>query len=370
MSQHERRSLVIESNAKRIAELFLRARKRAFWKAPSFREALSEREKRQVETVWGEIWSKPSFAWHEHFKAVNGAFDPLYLPIDVFYLDIMPRLSNLGLAEAWEDKSYYCERFSDAPFPHLIAACIDGRLCNGELEPCSVSDVLRRVRECGSVFVKPSLGSYQGLGAFKLDSTDIKDEEGLSRRLAETGGNFVVQELIEQNDFMSSFNDSSVNIIRMNTVRLDGDPFLANATVRFGVPGKVTDMTYIDGVETVRVVGMGSDGRVRDFYCNQDGKREQLTRLGIYAGGEPLLGFEKAKGLCISMHRRLHHFGIAAFDIAIGRNDEPVVVEVNLGGPGAVFYQYANGPFFGGRTAEVINWCKHRGKRDRPILAY
>ena len=43
---------------------------------------------------------------------------------------------------------------------------------------------------------------------------------------------------------------------------------------------------------------------------------------------------------------------------AIDKDDEPVIVEVNLDGPGSVFYQYANGPFFGNRTENVIEWCK------------
>lgn len=301
---------------------------------------------------------------------MNGVFDPLYLPVDVFYLDIMPRLSNLKLAEAWEDKAYYCKRFPSVPFPHLISACIDGKLYDRNLWPCSISDLLENIRSYKSIFVKPSIGSYQGIGAFKLDLIDVGGKGDLSRRLAKAGDNFVVQELIEQNNFMSSFNNSSVNIIRMNTVSIDGNPFLANATIRFGVPGKTTDMTYIDGVETVRVVGVDSDGRIRDFYCDQDGNRKMLSSLGLNVGGVLIPGFAKAKELCIEMHKQLHHFGIAAFDIAIDKYDEPVVVEVNLGGPGAVFYQYANGPFFGAHTMEVVNMCESRKIHNMPIFPF
>lgn len=56
----------------------------------------------------------------------------------------------------------------------------------------------------------------------------------------------------------------------------------------------------------------------------------------------------------------MHHFGLVAFDVAIRSNGEPVNVEMNIDGLGSVFYQYANGPFFGDRTEDVIEWCKKR----------
>lgn len=342
---------------KTTAVELLRARRRAHWAAPRNRAPLTAAEKSEVEMLWGGVWSKPSFEWHEHYKAVNGEFDPRYMPSDVFYLDLLPRLSNLTLADAWEDKSYYSKRFPGAPFPKLHFACIGGRLVDGALAYTTWGGAYEAIRGQDAVFVKPSLGSCQGLGAFKLELSDVDGPGRLKERLASSGENYVVQGLIEQTDLMSDFNSSSVNIIRMNTLCLDGDAFLANATIRFGVAGKVTDVSYIDGIETARVAGLDDGGRLRGFYCDQDGKRYDLSGLGIL-GDAIVPGFEKAVDCCLDLHKQMHHFGIAAFDVAIGKNDEPVIVEVNLDGPGSVFYQYANGPFFGNHTENVIEWCK------------
>ena len=290
---------------------------------------------------------------------MTGEFDPRYMPSDVFYLDLLPRLSDLTLTDAWEDKSYYNKRFPGAPFPKLFFACVGGRLVDGDLTYTTWDDAYDSIRGQEAVFVKPSLGSCQGLGAFKLDLLDVDCPEVLKEHLAAPGDNYVVQGLIGQADLLASFNSSSVNIIRMNTLCLDGDAFLANATIRFGVAGRVTDMCYIDGVETVRVAGLDDFGRLRGFYCDQDGKRRDLSELGI-SGDALVPGFEEAVDCCLGLHRQMHHFGIAAFDVAIDKNGKPVIVEVNLDGPGSVFYQYANGPFFGGRTADVIEWCKER----------
>lgn len=356
----------MNSMIRRLVVDAIRARQRRLWTAPANRVALSSSERRQVEEVWGGIWSKPNYEWHEHFKCVNGSFDPLYLPVDAFFLDLMPRLSNLSLSTAWEDKAYYGMRFPDIPFPKLIAACIDGCLVDGELEPCEIEDLWREVGRFDAVFVKPSIGSYQGIGAFKLNSQELQQPDDLKKVLACSGDNYVVQELIEQHELLSLFNPSSVNIIRMVSVCLGRDPFLASATIRFGIPGRVTDMTYVDGIETARVVGLTKEGRVRDFYCDQDGGRRSLSEIGIDVAGAAIPGFKRACEICSLVHKRLHHFGIIGFDIAIGHEAEPIVVEMNLGGPGAVFYQYANGPFFGERTLDVVKWCETRKMRQKP----
>ena len=358
----------MESQAKKILLRMLRVRQRAWWNVPGLsRESLTATEKKQVDAIWSCIWSKPSYRWHEHFKKTNGSFDPFFLPVDTFYLDLMPRLSHLPLATAWEDKSYYAARFPDVPFPRLVAACIDGMLCDKDLEPCGYEWLWSEIEQLGTVFVKPSMGSYQGIGAFKLNASDADAPENLAKVLSGSGDNYVIQELVSQHEALASLNNSSVNIIRMNTVRLgEEDPFLANATIRFGIPGRVTDVTYVDGVETARVVGLTEEGVVRDFFCDQDGNRAPLSDLSTSLGGAALPGFDRAREVCLTMHRRLHHFGIVAFDVAIAGSAEPVIIEMNLGGPGAVFYQYANGPFFGRRTEEVIEWCMKRTLREKP----
>ncbi len=346
----------------------LRARQRARWNAPDIaREPLTSAEKMQVDAIWGRIWSKPNYRWHEHFKRVNEEFDPRYLPVDTFFLDLLPRLSNLPLVRAWEDKSYCCSRFPETPFPAMAAACIDGTLYDKDLVPCDYERVWSAVEKLEVVFVKPSIGSCQGLGAYKLNASEVGGADELARILSDSGENYVIQELITQHEVLASLNSSSVNIIRMNTVRLgEGDPFSANATIRFGIPGYATDVAYVDGVETVRVLGLTEEGVVRGSFFDQDGNKVPLSELSPSLGGTVLPGFDRAQEVCLAMHRRLHHFGMVGFDVAITDKAEPVVIEMNLNGPGVRFYQYANGPFFGERTEEVIEWCRNRTPRERP----
>lgn len=349
---------MIEETVKRALGRCRDARARGSYAAPHIRAALTAKEKREVDELWGGVWPKPDYGWHEHYKAVNGEFDARYVPKDVFYLDMLPRLTNTALSTAWADKAYYPERFPDTRFPVQLLACIDGNLYGGELKPMSWEEAWAELMPRGRVFVKPSVGSSVGRGAFKLDMGDVPDPSALEAALSGSGLNYVVQELVVQNEAFAALNESSLNIIRVNSVRLGREQFFANAAVRFGVPGCATDITFIDGREVARFVGLDREGCMRGFYCDQDGNRGDLADLGIGIGGGSLPGYAEALEMCAGMHGRLHHFGIAAFDVAVDRNGEPVAIEVNLRYPGVVFYQYANGPFFGDRTQDVLGWCR------------
>lgn len=345
--------------AKAALRQYRAKRSRAEHSAPKACVPLTASEKREVDELWDGLWTKRDYGWHEHYKAVNGEFDARYVPKDVLYLDLLPRLSNTALSAAWADKAYYQERFPGVRFPAQPVACIDGLLYDDGLRPIGWEAAWALLVRYETVFVKPSLGTSCGRGAFKLDMRDVDGLDGLKEVLSESGPNCVVQELVQQNEVLASLNESSLNIIRMSSVRLGGEPFLANATIRFGIPGSATDVAFTNGEEILRLIGLDGKGAMRDFFCDQNGYRGGVSEIGV-SGGTLAPGFEKAWEMCAGMHRRLHHFGLVGFDVAIDREGEPVAIEANLRYPGVVAYQYANGPFFGERTEEVLGWCRGR----------
>lgn len=60
----------------------------------------------------------------------------------------------------------------------------------------------------------------------------------------------------------------------------------------------------------------------------------------------------------VNAHRLyLPAMGQVAWDLALDENCEPILIEVNLGWPGVIFDQMANGkPLFGSRTEEIIEY--------------
>ena len=61
------------------------------------------------------------------------------------------------------------------------------------------------------------------------------------------------------------------------------------------------------------------------------------------------------------------NIGIVGWDVALDSNDNPLLIEVNIGGPGILYEQLCTGPIFGERTQEVIEYCKKLfcSKEDR-----
>lgn len=353
--------------AKQMLKRALLERRYKYWAHPlatQSRRPLNADQRLRVDQMWGRVRLHPNYRWHEHYACLEGSpFDERYVPSDVFYLNLLPCLSNLSLADAWSDKAYYELRFPSLRFAQTLAVRIDGHYYDASLQPCSSHKLWMFLGECGRVFMKPSMGSYTGIGAQVLERSRFSMEADFNALLSSLGDNLVMQRLVIQHDILAALNESSVNIIRINTLRLDADPVILSATIRFGVAGRVTDMTYIDGVEIGNMVGIDASGRIDAYTYNQCGKRTNLSDLGIAIGGCELPGYHEACDMCTEVHRQLHHFGFVAFDIAIDAQGKPVMIEYNLDGPGVVFYQYTHGPLFGEHTQAVIEYVLKKGTK-------
>lgn len=325
---------------------------RSYFRDAGARPELSADELGQIKELWGGLGWHGRGEWHAWYKHVSGAFDSRYLPSELYATYILPRLNNAAVSAAWVDKSFFDWNFPDAPFAHSVARCVDGNWVAEDFSPANVASVAAAVHECGSVLLKPSMGSNQGKGVEVWDTTSL-DKDELRARLESYGHNFVVQELIRQHPLMAKLNESSVNIVRINTLRFRGGVVPLNAIVRFGVPGSKTDITRVDGVETVNIVAVSPDGRLADAVYDAQGRCVPVGKYGLDAGS-CVPGFTEAVDVVLAVHERLWHFDIVGFDVAINENGHPIIIEYNTNFPGITFPQYACGPFFGDLTENVI----------------
>ncbi len=53
-------------------------------------------------------------------------------------------------------------------------------------------------------------------------------------------------------------------------------------------------------------------------------------------------------------HERMGHFRLISWDVAIGENNEPILIEANLRNGECDFHQLNNGPLFGELTDRVL----------------
>ena len=235
--------------------------------------------------------------------------------------------------------------------------CIDRRLYGGDGAPLSQREAAALLQSEARVIAKPSLGSHAGLGVEIWNPAHLGSDK-LIEKLSTYGANFVVQRLIIQHDTLAQLNASSVNIIRINTLRIGARIEVLHATIRFSIPGSVTDVAYPDGREALRLVGVKTDGRMFDDVLDEQGKSFPLEQYRLERG-TLVPGFKEACEVCINLHSRLQHFDLVGFDVAIEKDGNPTVVEFNLCGPGVMFYQLVHGPFFGEHTTQLIETLSH-----------
>ena len=311
---------------------------------------LTPDEAARVKGLWRQAGFRGSMDWHRLFKDVNG-FDVRYVPLDLYTTALLPRLRSLRLSEAWKEKTDFSRFFPDVPMPRMVGCRIEGLFYDGSYRQVSAEWLAGAIVEAGRVIVKPSNGS-QGYGVELWEAAGLGGE-GLLKRLEDFGRNYVVQEVLRQHEVLARFNPSSVNPVRIITFRLKGKVRVLNAMIRWGLPGVVTDLTHVDGKTILFVCGLNRDGVFSPEYFDTTLERFPLANLGI---SEPLVlpNYDRMVELALSVHERLHHFDIVGFDIALGQDKKPVMIEYNIAHPSIDSIQFCWGPLFGEDTEEIL----------------
>lgn len=319
---------------------------------------LEAEQVKEVEEFWGSLGASKGADWHRWYASVN-SFDKYYVPSDVYASVMLPRLQNQSLAKAWADKSYFTLRFGKGIFPYMYGCCVEGLFLDGEYHQCSVDELVDGLLGRDKILIKPSLDSSVGKGVEILRPSEL-GRNAMREKLESYGDNYVIQEVVEQHETMSKLNSSSINIIRINSLRLNGRIcVLDNAIVRFGIEGSITDVSWKNGKEQLNVVGIDASGRFMGTVFDADGNKSD----GFGLEGIEFPGYESAKAVAKTVHEGLHHFDLVGFDFAIDREGKPVMLEYNLVFPGITFPQYAHGPFFGIYTQEVVKTIEEKNPK-------
>ncbi len=229
-------------------------------------------------------------------------------------------------------------------------------LAGGGYHRETYDSLARSLAERGGVFIaKPSVGTCSGAGV-RLMNSESSTPEILSKELKKLGSNWVAQGLVSQHPLLAKLNASSCNIVRVNTLRVGGGIEVLNSTVRFGIPGSLTDVSHDGNRELFFVIGVSPEGVLSEIVYDNYGNRSASEDHGI-ASGSVLPGYRDMVALACDAHKELHRFDLVGFDIAIDGSSTPILIEYNLTAPGISYYQYVHGPFFGDYFEDVLSRC-------------
>lgn len=299
------------------------------------------------------------------FKTVKG-FDPRYLSHFIYLPVLARKLNDYRLTKLFEDKGL--QGFivnSNIRSPKVYTRRIDGEYYNSSMNQVSFNEA---VAECvdRNLIIKDSKDSSGGKGISKISSSKANIDR-IKADFDSRNGDFVVQECISQSLEMAKFNPSSINTFRITTLYLNGKYSLCNICMRMGREGSTVDNWGSGGI----IIGVNTDGSLKDTAYDIRLNKYKSSN-GITFKGQVIKEIPSILKEIEIAHK--NYFSLCKFigwDICIDENNEPVLIELNSSQPGVIGEQICNGPIFGDRTEEVIEYCRSKKfEYNRALFRY
>lgn len=335
------------TGAKRSAKHYFRLRKSQ--NLPIVR--LTAGQKAQVRKAWNGKCK--DYATHELVLSASGRFDPYVCSELFFRTKIETVLNNQKFKYGFSDKNYFDMLLPGIPAPKTLLRNINGVLLDAQYRPMTQEAAMELLQRYDRLFVKPSIENGCGRNAALLQREEFSAIPSMFRK------NYLVQEVFDQHPDVAALNPTSVNVVRVISLSLNGRVSPVNYTLRCGAAGSVTDNHITRDGRGMFVIGVEADGTLKNEAYYSCGEQITAAPNGTAFAGRKLPNFPEALALTTRIHETIPHFGFMGFDVCFDKDGTPTIMEFNIRGPGVLYYQYANGPLFGSRTQEVIDaFCK------------
>lgn len=317
--------------------------------------------------LWKQLLSKVNTTWYKLYSSVNGIEDPRYVPFDIHYCVIEPRLNNKRFIKAYADKNFSDLIHTDVKTPDTLLRRIDGvyydrhyqRIDSGTLWDGGFFEELLS-KGVHQIIAKQASDSGRGLSLrkFLLEKTHNNQDYKQGYPFRELDGfykyDFLVQDNLNQHPCTAIFNPTSLNTIRVYVYRsVTTDKIhLLHYIQKVGKAGRVIDDSFR--------IGFNSAGKYNNFCTNHENTKFFEVN-GLSLEGIPDFPFMEAlKDCAIKVARKHIHSRVLGLDLAVDANGEIILVEVNNISIGIDMPQSCHGPLFGEFTDEVIQYCSKR----------
>src|SRR5699024_3102315 len=172
---------------------------------------------------------------------------------------------------------------------------------------------------------------------------------------------------IEQHPIMAAPHPSSVNTLRIVTFRWKGEIRYLLAFARFGINNDIRDNATVD---VSPALGVTDSGEFYKVALNKNGDRltHHPTTNYCFADLEPIPDYDNFKQCVINYHKEFIHLDIIAWDIALGKDGKPIVLECNFAGTTWLYQLVTGKSFFGDLTDEVLKYVTDEWKVRQPAL--
>ena len=333
-------------------------------------KSLDHRSKIQKEKLidhikyWRQISPKVDTRWFEFFSNLLNDDDIRFVPKNIFHNIIEAKLNNRQIGYSYRDKNFYDRYYNYIElFPKTILRNIEGFFYNESYNFEKICDniLYNILNDFEKVIIKPSLESSSGRGVrifirsgkrFLTKDNEILNLAFLNRVYRK---NYIIQEVIEQDDFFKKFNQTSVNTIRIHTYRsvLTDEVLVLNTIFRVGKKGSVVDNQSAGGV----ACNITGNGELENIFLDIYGKKYSKFNGMKFSQVYRIPKLDEMKRIAIKIGKDNLYTRIMGFDFIVDINKKVRLIEIN-NQYSAISMQMVSGPFFGNYTDEVINFCK------------
>ena len=313
---------------------------------------LTEEQKKEIDAFWKkyEFAYVPNYDTFQIYMNRTGTFDPRYLPHGLRSQYLEHYMTDPSYRTAFQNKAYLAKIYDNIKQPVTVVRKIEGIYYDANYNRISLNTALKiclQRLKTTEIVIKPS-GRSGGAGVVFLSEAN---EERLREEFKKIPKLMMVQEALKQHPFMNRLNPSTVNTVRVTTYLRKRQVVLLAAVVKVGSQGVRVDNYKHGGC----ILGICKNGRSLPYALNV--KMEKVTSLpsGVDVSETiQIPSFDKVVELAKEAHLQTPKMKLISWDIAIGEDGEPVLIEANYGG--AIWmHQLVTGPLFGDLTEEVLD---------------
>jgi hypothetical protein len=310
--------------------------------------AITDTEKRLLNAYYRRWNIKlTTFNFHDFHKRVTHNFDVRLIPEDIYFYKIDQYFNNWPMARFIDNKTLYPILFKNVRLPEDICYRQNGYWYNNKRQLINFEIVQGILSKEPHVFIKIAQESYGGHGVKYLSSSVAAE---YSKTIA---SDIVIQKPIEQSPVLSAINPSSVNTIRILTfLRKDGSVKICSMILRMGIGDSKVDNASSGGI----TVGIQESGNLKRKAYSVDGMCYDLhPTTGIEFDKIKIPNISLIKDLVLNQAPNFPHFRLISWDIALDKDNCPILIEANLCDGELDFHQLNNGPVFGDETEEILS---------------
>ncbi len=289
---------------------------------------LSKQQANEVIGFYKQITGKKvSLLYHEYFLSRTGVYSKEYMPIDLYEADIIGRANRLDMRDAYCDKNINEKLLPHIKQPRSLLKNVNGYFYF-EGDALDKERAIKKCENLNDCIIKPSLLS-KGRGVKKLYIENGKDcisGKTVDEILTQYDKNYIIQEVVRQHPRMKVLNPSSLNTLRIMTYRSGMEILVVYVAVRIGRKDQILDNQTAGGISAQ----VNDQGQIAKYAFGAAGDDfVTTTDSGIILEGYEIPSYQEVIECVKKAHFDLPFFDIVGWDMAIGENGEPILIEWN-----------------------------------------